>query len=75
MIVAISANCNTDFYFVIANDCVFSNEMVKSNHNEQDIYLMSEYYGLLNTAVNLLVFFLSHVCKCFCKVCLVVFDR
>ena len=32
---------NSDFYFAIADDRVFPNEMVKSNHNE-DIYLMSE---------------------------------
>ena len=32
---------NSNFYFAIADNRVFSNEMVKSNHDE-DIYLMSE---------------------------------
>ena len=32
---------NSNFYFAIADDRVFSNQMAKSNHNE-DIYLMSE---------------------------------
>ena len=46
---------NSNFYFAISDDRVFSNQMVKSNHNE-DIYLLSEEAIFFHFSSSLILF-------------------